>query len=359
VLNRLAAEMGTDAAEAAAARALTAGGAIILAGERLAETPGALSAAARLASASGAGLAWVPRRAGERGAVEAGALPDLLPAGRPVSDPAARAEVARAWGVASLPAAPGRDGRQILAAALAGDLDALVVAGVDPGDLPDPKAALDAIEAVPFVVSLELRPSAVTDRADVVLPVAAVAEKDGTFLNWEGRPGSFGAAIPVPGVEPDLVVLGRIADDMDVHLGLPDAVAARRELGSLAGWQGIRTSAPDYPPGARSLPGPGEAVLATWHQLIDTGRMQDGEPFLAGTARPAQALMSAATASEAGTAGGDRVSVTTARGAITVGVRVCDMPDRVVWLPTHAHGCEVRRELGAGNGTLVTLRSPQ
>jgi NADH-quinone oxidoreductase subunit G len=359
VLNRLAAEMGTDAVEAAAGRALTADGAVILAGERLAETPGALSALARLASASGASLAWVPRRAGERGAVEAGALPDLLPAGRPVADPAARAEVARAWGVAALPAEPGKDGRQILAAALAGDLDALVVAGVDPADLPDPKAALEAIEATAFVVSLELRTSAVTDRADVVLPVAAVPEKAGTFLNWEGRPGSFGAALAVPGVESDLEILGRIADEMDVHLGLPDAAAARRELGTLTGWQGIRASAPDYPPVARSLPGPGEAVLATWHQLIDTGRMQDGEPFLAGTARPVQALMSAATAGEAGTADGDRVCVTTARGAITLSVRVCDMPDRVVWLPAHAQGCEVRRELGAGNGTLVTLRSPQ
>jgi NADH-quinone oxidoreductase subunit G len=359
VLNRLAAEMGTDAVEAAAGRALNAEGAVILAGERLAETSGALSAVARLASASGASLAWVPRRAGERGAVEAGALPDLLPAGRPVSDPSARAEVARAWGVASLPAEPGRDGRQILAAALAGDLDALLVAGVDPFDLPDPKAALEAIEATPFVVSLELRASAVTDRADVVLPVAAVPEKAGTFLNWEGRPGSFEPAIPVPGVEPDLVVLGRIADEMDVHLGLPDTAAARRELGTLAGWRGIRTSAPDYPPAARSLPGAGEAVLATWHQLIDTGRMQDGEPFLAGTARPAEALMSAATAGEAGIAAGDRVSVTTARGAITVTARIGDMPDRVVWLPTHAQGCEVRRELGAGNGTLVTLRSPR
>jgi NADH-quinone oxidoreductase subunit G len=359
VLNRLAAGMDSDAVEAAAARALTQDGAVILAGERLAETPGALSAVARLAAASGARLAWVPRRAGERGAVEAGALPDLLPAGRPVADPAARAEVARTWGVAALPAGPGRDGRQILAAALSGDLDALLVAGVDPGDLPDPEAALEALEATPFVVSLELRASAVTDRADVVLPVAAVPEKDGTFLNWEGRPGSFEAAIPVPGVEPDLMVLGQIADEMDVHLGLPDAAAARRELGTLAGWQGIRTSAPEYPPAARSLPGPGEAVLATWHQLIDTGRMQDGEPFLAGTARPARALMSAATASEAGTADGDRVCVTTARGAVTLDVRVCAMPDRVVWLPAHAQGCEVRRELGAGNGTLVTLRSPQ
>jgi NADH-quinone oxidoreductase subunit G len=267
--------------------------------------------------------------------------------------------VARAWGVATLPAEPGRDGEQILAAALAGDLDALVVAGVDPFDLPDPAAALAAIEAAPFVVSLELRPSAVTDRADVVLPVAAVAEKAGTFLNWEGRPGSFEHALEVPSVEPDLEVLGEIADEMDVHLGLPDAAAARRELDSLTGWQGARLRAPAYPSVARVLPGAGEAVLATWHQLIDTGRMQDGEPFLAGTARPAVARMSPATAGEAGTADGDRVTVTTARGAITLGVQVCDMPDRVVWLPAHARGSEVRRELGAGNGTLVTLRSPQ
>jgi NADH-quinone oxidoreductase subunit G len=276
-----------------------------------------------------------------------------------VSDPAARAEVARAWDVATLPGGPGRDGGQILAAALSGDLDALVVAGVDPGDLPSPHTALAALEATPFVVSLELRASAVTDRADVVLPVAAVPEKAGTFLNWEGRPGSFEAALKVPGVESDLEVLRRIADEMDVHLGLPDAAAARRELGTLAGWQGNRTSAPEYPPAARVLPGPGEAVLATWHQLIDTGRMQDGEPFLAGTARPAVAVMSAATAGEAGTADGGKVTVTTAQGAITLGVRVQDMPDRVVWLPAHAVGCEVRRELAAGNGTLVTLRSPQ
>src|SRR5262249_50191705 len=71
------------------------------------------------------------------------------------------------------------------------------------------------------------------------------------------------------------------------------------------------------PPAARVLPGPGEAVLATWHQLLDTGRMQDGEPFLAGTARPAAAVMSAATAGEAGTADGGKVSVTTAQGAVT------------------------------------------
>ncbi len=147
---------------------------MILVGERLAQVPGAFAAAARLAVASGARLAWVPRRAGERGAVEAGALPGLLPIGRSVTNPAARAEVARAWGKATLPDLPGRDTSAMLAAAADGELGALVIAGVDPSDLPDPQAALRAIETVPFVVSLELRASAVTDRADVVFPVAAV-----------------------------------------------------------------------------------------------------------------------------------------------------------------------------------------
>jgi NADH-quinone oxidoreductase subunit G len=115
-LTRLAGGKDLNGAETAAMRALDADGAVIMAGERLAEVPGALSAVAALADATGAKLAWVPRRAGERGAIDAGALPGLLPLGRPVSDPEARAEVARAWGwLAAGRAGPGR--RQILAAA--------------------------------------------------------------------------------------------------------------------------------------------------------------------------------------------------------------------------------------------------
>jgi NADH-quinone oxidoreductase subunit G len=69
------------------------------------------------------------------------------------------------------------------------------------------------------------------------------------------------------------------------------------------------------------------------------------------------AVMSAATAAEAGVADEDKVTVATARGAITVPVRVTAMPDRVVWLPANSAGCAVRRELGAGHGSLVTVRS--
>ncbi|EUA94045.1 NADH-quinone oxidoreductase domain protein [Mycobacterium ulcerans str. Harvey] len=58
----------------------------------MATVPGGLSAAARLADSTGARLAWVPRRAGERGALEAGALPTLLPAAVrwPMTPPARR-----------------------------------------------------------------------------------------------------------------------------------------------------------------------------------------------------------------------------------------------------------------------------
>ncbi len=365
VLGHLISGANLDEAGVAAASALAAdaaGPAVILAGERLAEAPGALTAAARLAQATGARLAWIPRRAGERGAIEAGALPGLLPVGRPVTDPRARAEVARTWAVGpdSLPPRPGRDAAQILAAAAAGELDALVVAGVDPADLPDPAAALHALEAAPFVVSLELRTSAVTDRADVVLPVAAAAEKAGTFVNWEGRGGSFGEAVPVPGVRSDFQVLGAIADEMDVHLGLPDVAAARRELAGLGTWQGPRAAGASSSVAIRPEPGPlaeGETVLATWSELLDAGRMQDGEPFLAGTARSPVALMSAATAAQSGAVDGGKVTVATAAGEVTVPVRVTDMPDQVVWLPANSAGCAARRELGAGHGSRVTIRT--
>ena len=371
-------------------QALAAPGAVILVGERLAEVPGALAAVAILATASGARLAWVPRRAGERGAVEAGALPGLLPIGRPVTDAAARAEVARTWGKSSLPDARGRDTTAMLAAAADGELGALLVAGVDPADLADPQAALHAIEMAPFVVSLELRASAVTARADVVFPVAAVAEKAGTFVNWEGRGGSFGPALRVPEVRTDLYVLGAIADQMDVHLGLPDAAAARAELAALGTWRGPRPEPPAvtgaWPgvPPTHHVKGSGvlDVRLATWRQLLDSGTMQDGEPSLAGTARPVVARMSAATAAEAGAADGDKVTVATDRGSVTVPVEVVPMADHVVWLPAAGlaragderprtpripvtrkprlqAGTTIRAQLGAGHGAMVTLRRPE
>ena len=56
------------------------------------------------------------------------------------------------------------------------------------------------------------------------------------------------------------------------------------------------------------------------------------------------------------TAAGRAVTVTTGHGSVTLPVQTADMPDRVVWLPAHSPGCEVRRSLGARHGSLVSLR---
>ncbi|MCZ2524010.1 NADH-quinone oxidoreductase subunit G [Streptomyces sp. HB2AG] len=360
-LDALASGFGLEGEGVRAHEALHAGGAVVLVGERLAAVPGALTAVLRFATASGARIAWIPRRAGERGAVEAGALPGLLPGGRPATDPQARAETAAAWGIGALPVRTGRDTGQILDAAARGEVGALLVGGVDPDDLPDPARALEALESVGFLVSLEQRPSAVTERADVVLPVAAVAEKPGTFLNWEGRPRPFEAALgpdrsPGRYVQPDLRVLDMLADAADAHLGLPDTDAARRELERLGAWTGGRCADPSEQTRPVPRPAKGEAVLAGHRLLLDDGRLQDGDPHLAGTRHPAVVRLSAATAAENGLADGAPVRVTgPAGGAVRLPLEVTPMPDRVVWLPLRSTGRGAAAELGVLPGQVVRL----
>ncbi|MFF6886240.1 NADH-quinone oxidoreductase subunit G [Streptomyces sp. NPDC012421] len=358
-LDALTSRVGLDSTGWAASEALRQEGAVIAVGERLAGVPGALTAALRASAATGAALVWIPRRAGERGAVEAGALPSLLPGGRPATDPRAREEVAAAWGVRELPHGYGRDTGQIVEAAASGELAGLVVGGVGVDDLPDPARAREALDAA-FVVSLELRPGAVTERADVVLPVAAVAEKSGTFLNWEGRVRMFEAALKpeqmTRALAPtDARVLHMLADAMDAHLALPDLKAARRELDRLGRWTEERASEPTAHAVPAPRPGDDEAVLAGHRLLLDLGRLQEGDTALAGTRHAAVARLSAATAADTGVKDGDLLEVTGPAGAVAFPLQVTDMPDRVVWLPLNSTGHGVLADTGARPGDLVRI----
>jgi NADH-quinone oxidoreductase subunit G len=328
-------------------------GSIIVVGERLATSPGALSAASRLAAATGARLAWVPRRAGERGALEAGALPGLLPGGRPVSDASAREQTASAWHVDDIPSTPGRDTAAILDAARSGELAALLIGGVELADLPDPDAALAAIDAAPFVLSLELRESAVTERADVVFPIAPVVEKGGAFMNWEGRIRPFEPSLQT-NANPDLKVLAFLADELGVDLNMRSALVAGDEMARLGLWAGQRADSPQVS-AERPAPGKGQAVLAGWRMLLDAGRLQDGERHLAGTAREPVARMSATTADGIGAADGDPVTVRTDRGEITLPLKVTDMADSTVWLPLNSPGSAVHQQLGVTTGAVVSI----
>ena len=353
-----------DSLDGSVRDALGAPGAVLLVGERAAEVPGLYSAVARLAVSTGARLAWVPRRAGERGALEAGAAPTLLPGGRPVTDPAARAEVESAWGV-TLPGRPGRDTAGIIAAAAAGQLRGLVIGGVDPADLPDPRLAEQALSRAAFVVSLEMRPSAVTRAANVVLPIASAPEKGGSYLDWEGRRREFGTTISSGigpargggGTMPDCRVLDSLAVEMDFDLFTQTPSAAWAGFAALGGYAGSRADFPEVAAVPVPEPGAGQALLATWRRLLDNGSMQDGEPHLAGTARTATALMSAATATDLGVHIGGLVTVSTQRGSVTLPAATADLPPGVVWLPGNSGPATVRASLGVGHGAAVTVRS--
>ncbi|MEU9098105.1 NADH-quinone oxidoreductase subunit G [Streptomyces sp. NPDC048361] len=366
-LDALAGGVGLDEEGAKAAEALRSPGAVLLVGERLAGVPGALTAAVCAASATGAELVWIPRRAGERGAVEAGAVPSLLPGGRPATDPRARDEVASAWGVRELPHRYGRDTGQIVEAALTGELGALLVAGVDPADLPDPARARKALEGA-FVVSLELRPSAVTAHADVVFPVASVTEKSGTFLNWEGRARLFEAALKPEQMTRTLAptdarVLHMLADAVagiggaegSGRFALPDVHAVRREMTRLGTWEGPRASEPLETALALPRPAEGEAVLAGHRMLLDQGSLQVGDEALAGTRHAALARLSAATAAESGVKDGDLLQVTGPAGSTQLPLQVSEMPDRVVWLPLNSVGGGVAADTGAVPGQVVRI----
>jgi NADH-quinone oxidoreductase subunit G len=333
--------------------ALDSGG-IVLVGERAATSPGALSAAAALAAATGAKLAWVPRRAGERGALETGLLPNLLPGGRPLGNPAARVDVAAAWGVETLPATPGRDTDAILTAAASGALRALVVGAVEVDDLTDPALALRALDAVPFLVSLEVRESAVTSRADVVLPVATMAEKSGAFVNWEGRVRSFERVLDSSALS-DVRVLAGIADELDRPLGVRTTDSARTEMMELGPWDGPRPSFSPSLPQAAPRTEAGTAVLSTWRLLLDDSRSIDNEPHLQATARIPSAVISLGTRDRLGLGSGSKVVLTTETGSVTLPWIVGDVADDVVWAPAQSAGVNLRRDLRAWAGSVVQV----
>jgi NADH-quinone oxidoreductase subunit G len=334
------------------------GGGVILVGERAAGRPGTPSAVASLARSTGAKLGWVPRRAGERGALEAGLLPNLLPGGRPLADASARVDLAAAWGLDVLPSIAGRDTDAILAAAGSGDIGALLVGGVDVDDLADPAAALRALDEVGFVVSLEVRESAVTERADVILPVAPISERSGSFVNWEGRVRPFGRVLDSNALT-DIRVLAGIADELDKPLGFRTTDEATAEMRELGPWDGDRPTFDELSDAQPAIAGPAsdksEFRVSTWRTLIDDSRAVDGEPYLAATGRRPVAVLSPAAAEKLGVADGDPVRVSSDRGAITIPVSLGDIADDVVWLPTSSGGTNLRRDLGVGAGSTVTI----
>lgn len=332
---------------------------ILIIGERAAQVPGLIAAALELAQKAGARWQWIPRRAGERAAVEVGAIPNLLPYGREVTNHEARVDVQTVWKVDSLPAEPGRNLEEILEAAVAGEIDTLVVGGLDLEDLPNPELARRALESVESVIQLEVLETEISDYADVVFPVAPPAEKAGTFVNWEGRLRPFGQTLVSHAIA-DHEVIDILAKEMGISLGTASVADIHAELSEIGGWDGSRAMLPQATGNLLDSPelAPKQIILSSWRLLLDEGTCQRGDSALAGTAKQSVARMNQKTANKYGLEDQQIVVVTGPSGSVTLPMVVTVMPDDVIWVPQNSVGCHIHSDLGVVPGEIVQI-NPQ
>jgi formate dehydrogenase alpha subunit len=120
-----------------------------------------------------------------QGACDMGALPDLYSGYQRVAQ--AREKFEQAWST-SLPENPGLTATEMIAAAKEGRIRGLLIVGENPMmSYPDQNSVKQALETLEFLVVCDIFPTETTDLADVVLPAASFAEKDGTFTSTERR----------------------------------------------------------------------------------------------------------------------------------------------------------------------------
>jgi NADH-quinone oxidoreductase subunit G len=258
------------------------------------------------------------------------------------------------WGVERIPSEVGLSSDEIFAAVGADQIHALVVGGVDPHDAGNIHAALAALKSA-FVVSLEIRPSEVTKIADVVLPVAAVPEKSGSFMNWEGRTRSFEVAVPDSLNRSDVRILTMISEELGRSIALPSVKSSAAEMASFGDWDGTKSEFTPVASAKSEKLGTNQALLTSWRRLLDEGSLQEGEDNLAGTARKTVVVISPKRATSLGVVDGDAVRVSNANGAIVLPVLVEAIHDDAVWLPRNSRGSHLLATLGVASGSLVTV----
>jgi predicted molibdopterin-dependent oxidoreductase YjgC len=169
----------------------------------------------------GAGVNPLRGQNNVQGACDMGALPNIFSGYQAVTDEALRAQMAKAWEIDTLPSQTGKTLMEIMDQAVTGEICGLYIVGENPmlsdPDLHHVEAALRNLD---FLVVQDIFLTETAQLADVILPGASAAEKDGTFTNTERRVQRVRKAIePVGDSRPDWQILCDLAN----RLGYPMA----------------------------------------------------------------------------------------------------------------------------------------
>lgn len=171
-----------------------------------------------------------------QGGCDMGALPDVFSGYQKVSDPMVREKFTRAWGVDALPSTPGLPLTRAMDAAAEGKLHGMFFMGENPilSD-PDQGHARHALENLDFLVVQDIFLTETAALADVVLPAACYAEKEGTFTNTERRIQRVRKGVEPPGeAKADWEIICALAKQADYDgMQYADPSAVMDEIASV------------------------------------------------------------------------------------------------------------------------------
>jgi formate dehydrogenase alpha subunit len=312
-----------------------------------------------------------------------GALPNVFPGYQRVDNQVVRDKFSRAWG-GSLPGVPGLTIPGMFDAASAGELKAMYIMGEDPV-LTDANAnhVETALKNLDFLVVQNLFLTETAKLADVVLPAASFAEKDGTFTNTERRIQRVRKAITPRGNSlPDSEIIMDLANRMGYRMDYSHPQEIIAEMASLSpiyagvNYQRLEKSGLQWPVPDAEHPGtpflhangrfscglgnftptkyipPAEVPDNEYPLLLTTGRILyhynvSTHPYSRNLAafRPNERTMiNPQDAAKLKIADGEKIRVESRRGQITSEAWVTDIvPLGMVWMSFHYEACPTNR----------------
>jgi len=312
-------------------------------------------------TATGCGFAPLAEENNDQGAIEMGAVAELLPGALDLTDQAARTQMTRAW-KEEPPLAEGTTLIEMIDRAQAGIIKSLFVIGENPvGSLPPRTGVKEALGKLDLLVCQELFLTETAELAHVVFPAASAMEKTGTFTNTEGHVQAVRAAIdPVGDSRPDWEILSALS----VFLGAPLEYAEAKEI-----LKEIRAVIPGYgslgpspiPPAvdptdvdryvnegyrhdlatrytlpARAVCLEGTVKLGLVQSLFHSGKLSTHSKGLLQIEPSGFLQMNPMDATRFALGTGDRVRLWNSLGEFTTSVKVFDrVPEGLAWLPDH------------------------
>jgi NADH-quinone oxidoreductase chain G len=295
-------------------------------------------------------------RPNEQGVIDMGCTPDKLSGGGPVDSESIREKHEKAWGV-QLPEEQGMTIMEFVEGSHSGTIKAMYVMGENPVfNLPDSGFVKEALQRLDFLVVQDIFLTETAELADVVLPAACWAEKEGTFVNLERRLQLLRRAVQGKGME-DWRILSRLGDMLGLHMPYADTEDIMAEIAGISSlhsglsyddiesgmdlwpYKGTplrQTSGPGFEDTYRRPPVPepdGKLHIGIEQPLFHSGTLSRHSSALNSVYPEAVARLNRKTAERHALNDGDMAAVSSAKGSVSVPVHIDEsVPEYMVML---------------------------